>query len=406
MLCAAIPTAAQDAETPVPNAETLSADTAKTSALNADEIRSLLRTVNFEFNSAALVKTSHKPLDSAAVLFKQDSGLRYEVQGHTDCKGNPNYNKRLSMARAISVKNYLITAGVPGKNIVAIGYGAEVPVADNKTDEGRAANRRVEVVSIECHDTYNAMRETEASLLEEVRQADIKGFEELPHDIVAIPEHEPEPELTKDVVIEDKPADTAPDTAEVITEPKPAVDVQPAAALVPVHSSGRQFNYLFSFRPELLIVFGEISSIGAVFELGLIDKSGLLLSLDFGGGLHYYGVGLNLGYSFTAANNAIAVFGLSGNYHYTDLVVYFNDRNGVNIARECGVNKSYAGVFWKIIPRKSGNLDITNRILFGYKRDSAWYDREKHEVYKKDMSTVTYSVTVGAALVKRSKNPK
>lgn len=387
LFCCAVSTAAQETE--------------KKTAQDTEEIRSLLRTIRFEFNSAALAPSSHKPLDSAAILFKQDSELRYEVQGHTDCKGNPDYNKRLSMARAVSVKNYLVTAGVPVKNIVSIGYGAEVPVSDNTTEKGRAANRRVEVVLIDCHDTYNAMRETEANLLEEVRQADIKGFEELTHDIVDIPENVSEPQPIEDIVIEDKPADAPLIVTEVTAEPDTAVT--PAAEPEPAYSSRRHCSYLISGRPELLIVLGEISTVGAVFEFGLINKSGLLLSLDFGGGIHYYGAGLNLGYSFTPIDDITAVFGFFGSYHRTDLVVYFNDKNGKTITQKCGLNKGYGGVFWKILPHNITNFDITNRILIGRKRDSAWYDKEEHEIFTKSTHTVTYSLTAGITLIKRSK---
>ncbi|HRH91274.1 MAG TPA: OmpA family protein, partial [Agitococcus sp.] len=66
------------------------------------------------------------------------------IEGHTDSSGNPAKNKTLSQERATAVMNMLIAEyGIPAARVTAIGYGSSKPVADNKTAEGKAKNRRV-----------------------------------------------------------------------------------------------------------------------------------------------------------------------------------------------------------------------------------------------------------------------
>jgi outer membrane protein OmpA-like peptidoglycan-associated protein len=68
-----------------------------------------------------------------------------EVAGHTDNRGAAAYNRDLSQRRAEAVRSYLVSKGVNGGNLSARGYGPDSPVADNKTANGRAENRRVEL---------------------------------------------------------------------------------------------------------------------------------------------------------------------------------------------------------------------------------------------------------------------
>jgi outer membrane protein OmpA-like peptidoglycan-associated protein len=68
------------------------------------------------------------------------------VEGHTDNVGNPKSNKTLSDERAKSVVAAIVSQGIDTKRLSAAGYGQDKPIADNKTEEGKAKNRRVELV--------------------------------------------------------------------------------------------------------------------------------------------------------------------------------------------------------------------------------------------------------------------
>jgi OmpA-OmpF porin, OOP family len=103
----------------------------------------VLHTVNFEFNKATLTPYAKSALDEIAAGLVGQSGIDVEVSGHTDSVGRPAYNKRLSQKRAEAVKEYLIAKGVTVP-LTAVGFGEERPIATNKTDAGRAENRRVE----------------------------------------------------------------------------------------------------------------------------------------------------------------------------------------------------------------------------------------------------------------------
>ena len=67
-----------------------------------------------------------------------------EISGHTDNRGSNSYNKRLSLARAKAVKDYLIQKGIDGERLKVKGFGEEQSIAPNNSDEGRRINRRVE----------------------------------------------------------------------------------------------------------------------------------------------------------------------------------------------------------------------------------------------------------------------
>ena len=72
--------------------------------------------------------------------------LRARLQGYTDSRGSSSRNLDLSQRRAEAVRSYLVSRGVPSDRIVAKGMGPDRPVADNTSAEGRAQNRRVEIV--------------------------------------------------------------------------------------------------------------------------------------------------------------------------------------------------------------------------------------------------------------------
>jgi OmpA-OmpF porin, OOP family len=99
----------------------------------------------FDFGKSTLKPDAKAKLDD---LVAKTKGLNLEViiaVGHTDSVGSDAFNQKLSVARAESVKNYLVGAGVEKNRVYTEGKGKKQPVADNKTDDGRAKNRRVEI---------------------------------------------------------------------------------------------------------------------------------------------------------------------------------------------------------------------------------------------------------------------
>jgi OmpA-OmpF porin, OOP family len=98
--------------------------------------------VHFETDSAKLSPDSAESLNSAVATLKRNPEMVIEVAGHTDSRGGREHNLDLSQRRAESVLQYLKEHGVTNK-MTARGYGEDEPIADNKTAEGRAANRRV-----------------------------------------------------------------------------------------------------------------------------------------------------------------------------------------------------------------------------------------------------------------------
>lgn len=107
----------------------------------------VIRDVHFQFDSAKLTAADKTKLDTVATRLKQEApSAQLRVSGHTDSVGADAYNQKLSEKRAHSVTDYLIGAGVPRSNFVSVtGAGESHPVADNKTAEGRALNRRTEI---------------------------------------------------------------------------------------------------------------------------------------------------------------------------------------------------------------------------------------------------------------------
>ena len=101
---------------------------------------------------------SFKILDQVATVLKADQNIfQVEVAGHTDDVGDAASNKELSKKRAESVRKYLTEKrAVPGRKLSAAGYGAEKPIADNKSDAGRKQNRRVEFVIVKSKSKGNA----------------------------------------------------------------------------------------------------------------------------------------------------------------------------------------------------------------------------------------------------------
>ncbi len=109
----------------------------------------IIDNILYATNSAEIEADSRIFLESFAQYLKENPNIKIEIQGHTDNVGNPKDNDALSSNRAYSVKSVLEENGVDGKRITAKGYGSNRPIADNKTEAGRAQNRRTEFMIVE-----------------------------------------------------------------------------------------------------------------------------------------------------------------------------------------------------------------------------------------------------------------
>jgi OOP family OmpA-OmpF porin len=105
----------------------------------------VLDNCNFETGKANLEPEAYKALDDLVDYLNRKDDEKVEIGGHTDNVGTAANNLKLSQDRANTVRAYLLTKGISPDRVTAKGYGATVPVADNKTAEGRATNRRTEV---------------------------------------------------------------------------------------------------------------------------------------------------------------------------------------------------------------------------------------------------------------------
>lgn len=105
----------------------------------------VLRNLFFETAKYNIKPESEVELEKVVQLLQENPTIKIQIEGHTDNVGNAADNQKLSDARAKSVVNYLIQKGIKPERLVAKGFGATKPIADNKTEEGRAQNRRTEL---------------------------------------------------------------------------------------------------------------------------------------------------------------------------------------------------------------------------------------------------------------------
>jgi len=106
-----------------------------------------LQGANFDFNKAQLKPSGVEKVDHAAQVLKQTPGTHVLVEGHTDSIGSAAYNQKLSERRAQTVRDRLVEDGIDASRITARGLGKSHPIASNDTAEGRAQNRRVEILA-------------------------------------------------------------------------------------------------------------------------------------------------------------------------------------------------------------------------------------------------------------------
>ncbi|MFZ2960928.1 MAG: OmpA family protein [Candidatus Ozemobacteraceae bacterium] len=108
--------------------------------------RVTVRGVTFDYDSAAITPSSIPALQAMLEYLKSNPGVRITIEGHCDTSGDTSLNPALSQGRAQAVKDWVVSHGADGSNLQAIGRGDTQPIADNGTAEGRAMNRRVDLV--------------------------------------------------------------------------------------------------------------------------------------------------------------------------------------------------------------------------------------------------------------------
>lgn len=116
-----------------------------------EEARGMVITLSgavlFKSGQSGLLPIAEQQLGKVAeALLEQDESKQIVVEGHTDSRGSNRHNRELSQARAQAVRVYLISKGVAASRIIAVGKGEAEPIANNRTAEGRANNRRVEII--------------------------------------------------------------------------------------------------------------------------------------------------------------------------------------------------------------------------------------------------------------------
>lgn len=105
-----------------------------------------LEDVLFEPSRAALTPRAKETLTELVSILENNPDIRVRLEGYTDNVGKESYNEMLSLKRAESVKDYLVSEGIDASRIKTIGMGESNPIATNETEQGRAQNRRVDIM--------------------------------------------------------------------------------------------------------------------------------------------------------------------------------------------------------------------------------------------------------------------
>jgi outer membrane protein OmpA-like peptidoglycan-associated protein len=106
--------------------------------------KTLTSGITFSHRRTTLSEDSRKLLDEAATILQRYPDVKMVIEGYTDSVGNSDFNRLLSEHRANAVRDYLIERGIEPIRVIAVGRGAENPIASNATAYGRSLNRRIE----------------------------------------------------------------------------------------------------------------------------------------------------------------------------------------------------------------------------------------------------------------------
>lgn len=108
----------------------------------------ILKNVFFDTKQTQLKPESITELDNVVLLMNENPKLKIQIGGYTDNIGKPADNAKLSLGRAVAVVNYLLSKGIKNDRLTFKGFGETKPIADNKTEQGRALNRRTELIVV------------------------------------------------------------------------------------------------------------------------------------------------------------------------------------------------------------------------------------------------------------------
>jgi outer membrane protein OmpA-like peptidoglycan-associated protein len=109
------------------------------------QITDFAKTILFDFNKSSIRRDSYTKLLDIIAILKENSAVKFSIEGHADNYGPAGYNQKLSTDRANSVRKFFINNGIDAGNLSATGYGETRPIDTNSTSPGRANNRRVEI---------------------------------------------------------------------------------------------------------------------------------------------------------------------------------------------------------------------------------------------------------------------
>jgi OOP family OmpA-OmpF porin len=104
--------------------------------------------IKFETGKDKILLESEPIIDQIVIVLQNKPDLQLIIEGHTDDVGKPESNKKLSEQRAQAVVQAIVNQGIDASRLIAVGWGQEKPIADNHTEEGRAKNRRIEIINL------------------------------------------------------------------------------------------------------------------------------------------------------------------------------------------------------------------------------------------------------------------
>jgi outer membrane protein OmpA-like peptidoglycan-associated protein len=131
--------------------------------------------VLFVSGKSSLKKQSYKALSEVVMLLDAYSENKVVIEGHTDSVGRASFNQKLSVKRADGVYQYLVKKGIDSKRITVIGFGETKPIAKNSTRQGRAQNRRVEIIILRDPVKKQAVDRTKKEIKEQTKERTKQG---------------------------------------------------------------------------------------------------------------------------------------------------------------------------------------------------------------------------------------